>query len=173
MSLTDVLARHGALRESQLGRPISTPRDVLDLLVSLKGHDPFWSELGATEVDADLSQLRSALPDAPFARDLPVDRCLAHMGVDAADIPAILDDKPAADAVSDAISTAFEAGGPKEVARALESLLTHAPVHAAMQRMPARSTLARSVGLVFLVCSLAGMAFGSLTACYKGVTPEA
>ena len=174
-TLTDVLARYATPREASLGRPLTSPRDVLDMLVALKGHDAFWHDLQVARPveDADFSQLRAALPNAPFAPQLPVERCLATLGVDAGDIPVVLDDTPATEAVSDAISAAFSADSPTDVARALENLLAQAPIRSAAQRMPVHSSLARGIGLVFLVCSLAGLALGSLTACYKGVTPEA
>jgi len=172
-TLTDVLARHAAHRETLLGHPITTSRDVLDLLVANKDHDAFWHELDATHPDADLPQLRAALPSTPFAADLPVTDCLASMGLDAADIPVVLDDTPATDTIQEAITSAFAADSPKATAQALENLLAESPIRRAMAKMPTRSAVARGVGLVFLVCSLAGMAFGSLTACYKGVTPEA
>ena len=175
-STTEVLARYAATREAQTGRPVATNRDVLDLLVALRGEDAFWNDLGASlpvdECPLDVSQLRAALPGGSFQAELSVEDCLASIGLDRDDITAILDDEPARAAVTQRIAAAFAAGSPQQIACALESLLTESPAAPVLARLRDRHSVARGLATVFTVASLAGMAFGSLTACYKGVTPE-
>ncbi len=175
-STTEVLARYAAVHESATGRPVASNRDVLDLLVALRGEDAFWNDLSsslpADERPLDVSQLRAALPALSFAAGQPVEDCLASIGVQREEIAVILDDAPARQAVSDRIAAAFAAGDPQQVACALEGLLSESPAVPVLRRLADRHAVTRGLATVFTLASLAGMAFGSLTACYKGVTPE-
>lgn len=175
-SFADVLARYGADREAAIGRPVTTPRDVLDFLVSMKAEENFWQDLEAAQAPGvetlDVRPLRNALPDTGFLPGRPADDCLATLGVPPQDISLLLDETAERVDLSSRITQAFSAGSPAEIARSLENLLTDSPTRFMLNKMNGGSAVARCLGTVFKVCLVAGMAFGSLTACYKGVSPE-
>ncbi len=174
--MAEVLGGYAATREAGLRRAVRSNRDLLDMLVQLKGDDAFWSALEAARAAedgaVDLDAVRVSLPSEPFPADRPVEDCLESVGLDASAIEIVLDDEADRALVDDRIGEAFLADSPQAIAKALESLLSESPTRLVSKRFRDMSALAASYGTLFAVCTLAGLAFGSLAACYKGVTPE-
>ncbi len=176
-TLTDVLARAATLHAERTGRTVADPRQLLDMLVAARDDDDFWEDLAraarADDPEVDMQDLRRRLPDAPFPAELGVEDCLARLGLAEADIAAALDGEAVQEAIDRRIAEAFAQDDPKAVARSLEDLLDTPPTGLLARALAHRPALARGLGMVFSVTTLATLAFGSLTACYKGVTPEA